>query len=173
MTEEKFECVFNQYRNLVMKAAYEILKDHYLAQDVCQEVFFKLSFERLDKLETEDDIKRYLNSVTCHRAIDYYRKLHRMNEVYLEDERDIPVYLDIDEKLTNDEFMGEIFRRLEKKNSKWYEIVRRVGFYDEEPMIVARDMGISIGNLRIMYHRAKVWIRKNFTYEYKYLNDLF
>lgn len=172
MTDEKFESVFYQYRNMVMKAAYEILKDYHLAQDVCQEVFIKLSAERLEILKTPDDMKRYLKTVACRRAIDYYRKIHRVNVIFLEDISEETICPDMDEKLCTEEFMEDMFKALEDKKPAWREIVLRVGFYDEPPNIVARDMGISINLLRTDYHRARKWICKNFENEFRYLKDL-
>ena len=42
MTEEKLREVYDKYYRLVMKAAYDVLKDFDDSQDVCQEVFHKL-----------------------------------------------------------------------------------------------------------------------------------
>lgn len=39
MTEEKFREIFRQYYRLVMKAAYCVLYDADLSQDICQETF--------------------------------------------------------------------------------------------------------------------------------------
>ena len=39
MTEEKLREVYDKYYRLVMKAAYDVLKDFDDSQDVCQEVF--------------------------------------------------------------------------------------------------------------------------------------
>ena len=142
MTDEKFECIYKQYEKLVMNAAYEILHDYHLAQDVCQEVFIKVSNDRLESLATDEDMKRYLNYVAGNRAIDYYRKLRRMNEVSLEDQEDAMNCLNMDEKVYKEEFVLEMFKALEVKKPEWKEIVLRVGFYDEPPIIVARDMGI-------------------------------
>lgn len=50
MTEEKFREIFRQYYRLVMKAAYCVLFDADLSQDICQETFLKF----LEKVDTVD-----------------------------------------------------------------------------------------------------------------------
>lgn len=47
MTEEKFREIFRQYYRLVMKAAYCVLFDADLSQDICQETFLKF-LEKVD-----------------------------------------------------------------------------------------------------------------------------
>ena len=53
MTEEKLREVYDKYYRLVMKAAYDVLKDFDDSQDVCQEVFHKL-IQKWNKVSPED-----------------------------------------------------------------------------------------------------------------------
>ena len=41
-TEDKFQEIYEKYKNLVMKVVYNRTKDYHLAQDICQETFVKL-----------------------------------------------------------------------------------------------------------------------------------
>lgn len=168
MDGKKFICIYNKYKNLVMDTAYEVLKDYHLAQDVCQEVFFKMSEDRLVTMTVPNEMKRYLRAVAYHRAIDYYRQMKRRSEISLYEENDIVTEMSIEERLDKNDFAKTLFNELEKKNSEWYHIVIHIGLYDEPAEKVARDMGISIGLLRTKYHRAKEWIRKNYKSEYDY-----
>ena len=51
MKKEDFDRIYMEYHKLVQHVAFDILQDHNLAQDVCQEVFIKLhqKIERLDE----------------------------------------------------------------------------------------------------------------------------
>ena len=72
MTEEKFREIFRQYYRLVMKAAYCVLFDADLSQDICQETFLKF----LEKVDTVDKT-RYasgLQSVQEERQLTFARK---------------------------------------------------------------------------------------------------
>lgn len=53
MTEEKLREVYDKYYRLVMKAAYDVLKNFDDSQDVCQEVFHKL-IQKWNKVSPED-----------------------------------------------------------------------------------------------------------------------
>lgn len=168
MDGKNFICIYNQYRNLVMDTAFQVLKDYYLAQDVCQEVFLKLTKDRLEMLKTPVEVKRYLRTVAYHRAIDYYRQRNRRSEISLYEDKEIVTEMSIEEQLDNANFASALFHELEKKNPEWYYIVVHMGLYDETPERVARDMGITIGLLRSKYHRAKQWICKKYRSEYDY-----
>ena len=41
-TEEKFREMYEKYKNLIMKVAYDLTEDYHTAQDICQRVFEKL-----------------------------------------------------------------------------------------------------------------------------------
>lgn len=168
MEDEKFESVYLKYKNLVMDTACEVLKDYYLAQDVCQEVFLKLTPERLKLAETPTEMKRYLRTVAYHRAIDYYRKIKKRSEISLYENLDMTFEIDVDEKMDRTSFTTVLFHELEEKKPEWHYIVIHLGLYDESPEKVARDMGISINLLRTKYHRAKKWICKEYRSKYNY-----
>lgn len=61
MTEEKFREIFRQYYRLVMKAAYCVLYDTDLSQDICQETF--LTFWKRWTLWTKHVLRNGLQSV--------------------------------------------------------------------------------------------------------------
>ena len=109
MEDEKFDSVYLKYKNLVMDTACEVLKDYYLAQDVCQEVFLKLTPERLKLAETPTEMKRYLRTVAYHRAIDYYRKIKKRSEISLYENLDMTFEIDVDEKMDRTSFTTVLF----------------------------------------------------------------
>lgn len=83
MTEEKFREIFRQYYRLVMKAAYCVLYDTDLSQDICQETF--LTF--LEKVDTVDKTRFAEWFAVCSRrkAIDYCKKAYQVHEVVTAD----------------------------------------------------------------------------------------
>lgn len=42
ISEEKFRELHEKYKNLILRQVYDMTKDYYLAQDICQETFLKL-----------------------------------------------------------------------------------------------------------------------------------
>lgn len=168
MNGEKFKRVYDRYWKLVTATAYELLNDYYLAQDVCQEVFLKLTDERLELEDRPEEMQRYLRTVAYHRAIDYYRQMKRRGETALCEDSSIAINWVPEEKLDQANFATTLFQELEKKNADWYYIVIHLCLYDESAEEIARDMGISMSLLRSKYHRAKKWICKNYGSQYDY-----
>lgn len=83
MTEEKFREIFRQYYRLVMKAAYCVLFDADLSQDICQETFLKF----LEKVDTVDKTRyaEWLTVCARRKAIDFCKKAYQVHEVVTAD----------------------------------------------------------------------------------------
>lgn len=72
--EEGFECIYNEYKNLVYTIVYSSLKNNEDAEDCMQEIFFKVysSIEKFDdKIST---FKTWLVAITKNCIIDAQRK---------------------------------------------------------------------------------------------------
>lgn len=79
MTEEKLREVYDKYYRLVMKAAYDVLKDFDDSQDVCQEVFHKL-IQKWNKVSPED-YAGWLALTARRKALDFLKKSYRKHEM--------------------------------------------------------------------------------------------
>ena len=82
-TEEKFQEIYDKYKNLVLKVAFDMTKDYYLAQDICQEVFEKV-YRALQGLNSQN-VRGWITVVTRLTTIDFLRKRSRRREEFLED----------------------------------------------------------------------------------------
>lgn len=174
MRDLDFEIVYRQYCKLVMKVARTILRDYNLAQDICQDVFIRF-YEKADCLD-EKYFKAWLLVNTRRKAIDYYRKSYKKHEKvdslqegssevkgeYQEED-------DVIDRIVHKELTHRLMEDLEKHNKDWYVLVMRIIVENEEPQVVARDLGLSIEGLRTKLHRARTWIRKHYKAEYDQL----
>lgn len=79
MTEEKLREVYDKYYRLVMKAAYDVLKNFDDSQDVCQEVFHKL-IQKWNKVSPED-YAGWLALTARRKALDFLKKSYRKHEM--------------------------------------------------------------------------------------------
>lgn len=68
-TEEKFREMYEKYKNLIMKVAYDLTEDYHTAQDICQRVFEKLYGyqEHVD----EERVRAWLVVIAANEARDY------------------------------------------------------------------------------------------------------
>ena len=63
-----------------------------------------------------------------------------------------------------------ILSGLMEKNSRWHDAVLFAYYMDIPQERVAEMMGVRIGVLHSILHRAKVWIRKTYGVEYEEMN---
>jgi RNA polymerase sigma-70 factor (ECF subfamily) len=76
--------VVARYRRKVFHIAYKFTGKHDEAEDLTQEIFFKV-FKSLDKFNREADFSTWLSSVARNYCIDRYRAAKREREVLVED----------------------------------------------------------------------------------------
>lgn len=173
MVDERLKEIYNQNYLVVMDVAFKVLKDYHLAQDVCQDVFMRLSSERISKEETPGNIRKYLLVVTHNRAIDYLRRQKSRQEVEYQfecEEADGEHLFEAMEKSYDQkQFMRRIFVDLEKHRRDWYEVLMRVEVLDHSPEQVSRDLGVSVALVKQKLSKAKKWIAKNYSRRYNFL----
>lgn len=167
MKLSNFNKVYDQYYLLVMKVAYNVLKDYYYAQDVCQEVFVML-YKKVDDID-ETMVKSWLLVTAKRKAIDLQKKKYYGREICKEEGLEKHEDIRPEEAVLKKEFGNRLFRELKEKDEDWFKIIRRVSIEKENPEQVARDLGISLSYLRTKLHRARSWIRENFGEDYSAL----
>ena len=161
MEEREFQEIYQRHYLKVMKVAVDILHDYHMAQDVCQEVFFKLC-QKWDEVEKEM-MGEWLVLYAQWRAIDCWRKNHRQWEMQtLEATYTIPGRTNLEKEVERREFQKTLFWELEKKNPDWCELVVRLIFGNENPKDLAAEKGITVSSLRKKLCRARAWIRQTF-----------
>ncbi|OIK10802.1 hypothetical protein BIV60_20245 [Bacillus sp. MUM 116] len=72
----ELEGVFKLYMNDLYRYLYSLSKDHYIAEDLVQEAFYR-AFTTLEDYEVRN-IKAWLFKVAYHAFVDYKRKNKRM-----------------------------------------------------------------------------------------------
>lgn len=172
MTDERLEALFVCYHRLVMDAAYQVVRDYYLAQDICQDVFIRLTPKEMDIADNPDEMRKFLIAVTNHRAIDYIRKRGRRKETRLTDgdaQSDVYFIESIDNQIDQRAFASKMFLELRRKKPDWYEVIRRVGYYDQSVKEIAQELEVSQAVVRSRLSRAKKWIVKNYGDNYSAL----
>lgn len=171
----EFNEIYEKYKNLVLKAAYIYSGDNYdAAEDITQDTFLKLytGFEILKS----GNIPAWLYTTAKNSAMNYKKKHKRemltddSNILMKEDEVSESAeeaYMENNLSSEKTELHKRILAGLMEKNPRWYEAVILV-YYMECPQAKAAEMmGVSIGVLHSMLHRAKKWIRKTYGAEYE------
>lgn len=161
-TEEdkrKFVILYEKYRYLMIKVAYDVLHDNYLAEDAVHEAFLKVS-HNMDKIASMDalETKRYLITVTKNATIDIYRKrsTRMKREILLDElgENETPLtYIETDV----DNRVLDILRNLPVKYRDVFLLKYSSKMENRE---IAELLRISEGNVRQRLSRGKEMIQE-------------
>jgi RNA polymerase sigma-70 factor (ECF subfamily) len=88
--EEAFKQLLEKYRNRVYTTVYLIVKDHYTAEDLTQDVFIKvIKTIKNGKYNEEGKFAPWLLRISHNLAIDYFRKQKRSPTIIRDDGTDI------------------------------------------------------------------------------------
>jgi len=82
--QSAFTDLVRQHQGMVFGLAYNYLRVRALAEELAQEVFLQL-YRYLPQIESSEHLVHWLRRVTCHRAIDYTRRLKREPQTPLDD----------------------------------------------------------------------------------------
>lgn len=183
LTENReFNEIYEQYKNLILKAAYTYPGSYSAAEDITQDTFLKL-YMGYDSMKKKN-ISSWLFTTAKNAALNYRKKHSR--EIFEIDENwdseedtekyEAQVYSAEEQFLEDDlqkqrlELHEKIFTNLMEKNERWYDAIVLV-YYMEMPQAKAAElMGIRLEVLHSLLHRAKKWIKKKYGTEYEEMN---
>ena len=143
---EEFRAVYLKYHKLVLKVAYNHIGDFYIAQDICQEVFFRL-YLYFDSMAKEK-MKAWLVVVAADTGNNIEEFLERS-----------------DAQL----FCTEALTTLREKNKIWYEILILVECMEVPRKRIAKVHGVKLATVDGYLRRAKKWLRKHYGEAYREL----
>lgn len=170
LTENReFNEIYEQYKNLILKAAYTYSGSYSAAEDITQDTFLKL-YMGYDSMKKKN-ISSWLFTTAKNAALNYRKKHSR--EIFEIDEN----WDSAEEQFLEDELQKQrlelhekIFTNLMEKNERWYDAIVLV-YYMEMPQAKAAElMGIRLEVLHSLLHRAKKWIKKKYGTEYEEMN---
>jgi RNA polymerase sigma-70 factor (ECF subfamily) len=152
--------IFEMHYERVYQAAYFILKDQYLAQDVTQETFLK-AFGKIDTLDDGNKLGAWLGTIATRTAIDCLRKIKRRNDIPIED-----VYIDegrLNDPISSieDKIEYKFLEKVIKKNisilepPEYREVIILKYEYELNDKEIAAALGISVSATKSRLHRAR------------------
>lgn len=185
MTENiGFNKIYNDYKNLVLKAAHLYTGDLDAAEDIMQDTFLALYRDMSDKgiedIAEYANIQSWLFTTAKHRALNHRKKIARIISADAAEGSDViqepasesleSEYLsEMTEKMRG-EFHERIFTALMEKNERWHEAVMMICYLDIPAAEAARRLHMTENALYVMMHRARNWIQNEFGVEYQELN---
>ena len=179
MDEDAFDAIYKNSADSIYYTALRYCGNHHVAQEITQTVFMKL-LEDLGGVE-EKAVVSWLLISAKHMAINYKRGLEREvlygDLLYEESEEFVSDY-DLEEDFIRRLYKEEcreltenIFADLYHLNPRWYYALTITYYLGKPQKEVAEIMGMKIGTLHSVLHRAKKWIRKNYEEQFNHLHE--
>lgn len=176
--QTRFDSVYEQYKNQVLKTAAHYINVRENANEVMQETFIELyvHWEDVEK----DKIENWLVKVAKNKSLNWNKKMMRElpGSEPEESGRSLFTSQNPEEEVlhkmykeTIGKFSEELFTALYRENVRWYEAVRLVYGLRLSYQQAAKEMGISIAMLNSMLYRARRWAKKNYEAQYRMLKD--
>ena len=163
-------------KKCLQKTALYYVEDHYVAEEIVQEVFLKL-YDNLGDICMES-VPAWLITTAKNMAKNYLRDSKWETPMEEVPEQEVPYSSEgLDAQLIEvlrqkecRELHDTIFADLYEKNSRWYEAVTVSYTLDKPQKEVAEKMGISVDTLYSTLYRAKQWIKKYYEEQFHQLD---
>lgn len=181
MTENlTYHEIYELYKNLVFKVAYDYSGNYDIAEDITQSTFMTL-YVYFDEMY-KSNLKSWLFTTAKYAALNYIKKAERevLIDEYGEDMESLTSnfvqsaeeeVLAKEKKMETSRLHEKILLDLLEKSPRWYEAIM-LSYYLKIPQKkVAEEMGVSVNVVHSMLYRAKEWIRKEYEAEYRELNE--
>lgn len=168
MMIENFDDIYQKYHRFSVKAAFRIVKDPSLAEDISQEVFYHL-YEIRKTLDTSDErkLRALILAATINKTKDYFKKPCRKREACILDHEKFPESCaggpSPETELLCKEDMEYHQRALEKlrdKNPLNYDLLVRIKVLETPSASVAEEYGMTRYCIQSRIHRSRKWMRK-------------
>ncbi len=155
----KFEYIYNKYKNLLLYKAYEILKDLSLAEDSANEAFIRI-FQNIHKIEDPDSDKSvsFLVTIVRNTSLTILKKEKRnyTDEIPL----DLEDNFDLEREILSDMISIDIYKALDNLDEESKSIFLLRFAHDFSHKEIESILNINENNIRIKLHRAKKKLAK-------------
>lgn len=162
---EAMEPLYNRYRRLLYTMAYQMVIDHYVAEDLLQDTFFAVWRHAASYSQQSGAVYSWLLSILYHRTVDYLRHTRRRSTMKLValDEVDLEAYLSISDAW--DEVwiaaqMDEVRTALQKLPPEQRIVVEYVYFHEWTTAELARQYHIPLGTIKGRLRLGLAHLRK-------------
>ena len=148
--KSKFEQIYNEYNQIMYRAAYGIMRNQEASEDVVSKSLFKI-IDHLDKIGEikSAKTKRYIIRIVENTAIDEYRRLHRKQMVQLEEWE---VHSSYEEAFHEGNDIVDAINSLPVNYHVVFRLKYSEGYTDAE---IAKILHISRANVRKRIERGK------------------
>lgn len=146
------------HQGMVFGLAYNHLRMRALAEELAQEVFLQL-YRHLPQIESADHLTHWLRRVTCHRSIDYSRRLKREPMANAEDVAETAV-----EMHETDPLMKETLRRMVAALPEKQRMIITLRYQEDlDPVEIAEVLEMPVNTVKSHLRRSLQILREKVT----------
>jgi RNA polymerase sigma-70 factor (ECF subfamily) len=161
-SEYAFQLIYDKYRNRIYQTAIKFLKSPIIAQDIVQDVFMKLWFER-HKIEPSKPVEAWLYTVAKNNILNKLRKIaNDWKAIDLLSHTIIQSENNTDQKLTESEFKQNLESAVSKLPEQQKVVFILSRFEKLTYIQIGEKMGISPLTVKTHLSRALFAIKKQF-----------
>lgn len=175
MNEIRFNDIYRNYVDIVLKTAMHYCGDKEMAEDIVQLTFAKL-YVSYDKIENKEAVEAWLITTARYQAFNQIRTMKRevpvddiiMQECIKDTEpgADEVIFM-MERQKRMKEFADELLDALYKHNPRWYDAVIKSYSLDMPQKAIAEEMGIRLEAFQSMLFRARTWIIRKYETQYR------
>lgn len=165
----KFEYLYDTYKNLMLKKAYDILGDYMLAEDAVSEAYLRI-YRNLHKIDDPASNRSVAFVVTIAKNTAL-TLLRRQKSAAAEEYDDtLPDSFDLERQILSDLSSENIYAMLGGLSEELRAVFLLKFAYDLPHREIGRLLGISENNVTVRLHRAKkklsdLLVREGYAYE--------
>lgn len=161
-SEYAFQLIYDKYRNRIYQTAIKFLKSPIIAQDVVQDVFMKLWFER-HKMNASKPIEAWLYTVAKNNILNKLRKIaNDWKAIDLLSHTILQSVNNADQKLNEGEFKQNLESAVSKLPNQQKMVFILSRFERLSYLQISEKLGISPLTVKTHLSRALYSIRKYF-----------
>jgi len=156
----KFECIYEKYKRLMWTKAFDILKDHALAEDAVSEAFIR-AYKNLHKIGEPDSPQTasFLVTIVKNVAINIYNREKRVTSIDIA-EHDEADDFNLEEQVASKDEAGLAIKLIDQLREELKAVFLLKYAHDLPHKEIARVLGITENNVTVRLHRAKTKLLK-------------
>lgn len=158
--QDKLRTLYEKFRQPMYHAAYQILKEPYLAEDAVHNAFLNAA-SHLSSIGEPDEPRTagYLYILARNAAIDIYNSRHRLVPVE-EMEDTIADLQDVELETESRAVQREIYDMICSMEPKYCDILLLKFYHELDDTEIAETLGITLTNARVRLHRAREKLKR-------------
>lgn len=158
---EALTVLIDKYKDIAFNLALSIVKNREDAKDITQDSFLKV-LENINRFRSDSKFSTWLYRIVYNKSIGFVKRENRTNIV------DYSGLADISEKNDNKEDkIQELYKAINLLEDTDRNIIMLFYLAEKSIKEIAQITGLSIGNIKVILHRARKKLFEKMDYENK------